>query len=54
LGVKIDFIINGGKCPGGKESTVVDATREPPMVLRQGIITSNEVNEAYKEYLEAK
>jgi L-threonylcarbamoyladenylate synthase len=54
LGGKIDFIINGGKCPGGKESTVVDATREPPMVLRQGIITSNEVNEAYKEYLEAK
>jgi L-threonylcarbamoyladenylate synthase len=52
LGGKIDFIINGGKCPGGKESTVVDATREPPIILRQGIIPSDEINKAHKEYLE--
>jgi L-threonylcarbamoyladenylate synthase len=49
---KIDFIINGGKCPGGKESTVVDATREPPIILRQGIIPSDEIDKAYKEYSE--
>jgi L-threonylcarbamoyladenylate synthase len=54
LGGKIDLIINGGKCPGGKESTIVDVTREAPVILRQGIIPSNEIHKAYKEYLEAK
>jgi L-threonylcarbamoyladenylate synthase len=53
LGAKIDYIINGGRCPGGKESTVVDVTRESPIVMRQGIIPSDEIDEAYKEYLEA-
>ena len=52
LGGKIDFIINGGKCPGGKESTVVDITRESPIVLRQGIIPSDDIDKAYKEYSE--
>jgi L-threonylcarbamoyladenylate synthase len=52
LGGKIDFIINGGRCPGGKESTVVDVTREPPIILRQGIIPSDEIDKAYKEYSE--
>jgi L-threonylcarbamoyladenylate synthase len=54
LGGKIDFIINGGKCPGGKESTVVDVTHEEPIILRQGIILSDEIDKAYKEYLEVK
>jgi len=52
LGGKIDFIINGGKCPGGKESTVVDVTHEAPIILRQGIIPSDEIDKAYKEYSE--
>jgi L-threonylcarbamoyladenylate synthase len=52
LGGKIDFIINGGKYPGGKESTVVDVTRESPRILRQGIIPSNEIAKAYEEYSE--
>ena len=52
LGEKIDFIINGGQCPGGKESTVVDVTHESPIILRQGIIPSYEIDKAYKEYLE--
>jgi L-threonylcarbamoyladenylate synthase len=51
---KIDLIINGGKCPGGKESTIVDITREPPTILRHGIIPSHEIDKAYKEYVEAK
>jgi L-threonylcarbamoyladenylate synthase len=54
LGGKIDLIINGGQCPGGKESTIVDTTHEPPVILRQGIIPSQEIDKAYKEYLEAK
>jgi len=52
LGGKIDFVINGGKCPGSKESTVVDVTRESPIILRQGIIPSDEIDKAYKEYSE--
>ena len=54
LGGKIDLIINGGQCPGGKESTILDITHEPPIILRQGIIPSHEIDKAYKEYLEAK
>ena len=52
LGGKIDFIINGGKCPGGRESTVVDVTCESPIILRQGIIPSDDIDKAYKEYLQ--
>jgi L-threonylcarbamoyladenylate synthase len=54
LGGKIDLVINGGKCPGGKESTVVDVTHEPPVILRQGIIPSHDIDKAYKEYLEVR
>jgi L-threonylcarbamoyladenylate synthase len=54
LGGRIDLVIDEGKCPGGKESTVLDITREPPVVLRQGIIPSDDIDRVYKEYLEAK
>jgi len=43
LGSKVDFIIDGGRCPGGKESTVVDVTGETPMVLREGAISREEL-----------
>ncbi|MFC1939495.1 L-threonylcarbamoyladenylate synthase [Chloroflexota bacterium] len=43
LGSKVDLIINGGRCPGGKESTVVDATGEIPVVLREGAISNEEL-----------
>jgi L-threonylcarbamoyladenylate synthase len=33
---EIDWLIDGGRTPGGKPSTVVDATAEPPAVLRPG------------------
>jgi L-threonylcarbamoyladenylate synthase len=52
LGEKIDFLINGGKCPGGKESTVVDVSSQEPVILRPGIIPEYEIDKAYKEYLE--
>ena len=39
FGVKIDLIIDGGRCPGGKESTIVDVTGETPVVLREGAIS---------------
>ena len=39
FGNKIDLIIDGGRCPGGKESTVIDVTGETPVVLREGAIS---------------
>ena len=33
---RVDLILDGGKTPGGVPSTVVDMTRETPVVLRQG------------------
>ena len=51
---RIDLIIDGGKCPGGKESTVLDVTCEPPSILRHGIVPSHEIDRVYGEYLEAK
>jgi L-threonylcarbamoyladenylate synthase len=36
LGSDIDLIVDGGPTPGGEPSTVIDATREPPVVLRPG------------------
>jgi L-threonylcarbamoyladenylate synthase len=39
LGDRIDMILDGGPCPGGLESTVVDLTTTPPRLLRPGLIT---------------
>lgn len=36
---KIEIILDGGKCSGGIESTVLDCTGEIPMVLRSGLVT---------------
>jgi len=52
LGEKIDLIINGGKCPGGNESTIVDANSQELVILRRGLIPAHEIDKAYKEYLE--
>lgn len=37
---KIPLILDGGKCSGGIESTVLDCTGKVPCVLRSGLITS--------------
>lgn len=39
FGDKIDMVIDGGRCPGGKESTIVDMTGEKPVILREGAIS---------------
>ena len=43
LGDEIDLIIDGGTCPGGQESTIVDVTSIVPRILRQGIIPRDEI-----------
>ena len=39
LGERIDFIVDGGPCPIGLKSTVLDVTCTPPRLLRPGGIT---------------
>jgi len=36
FGAELDLLIDGGQTPGGQPSTLVDATRDPPVVLRAG------------------
>jgi L-threonylcarbamoyladenylate synthase len=36
LGGDLDLLVDGGATPGGAPSTIVDATLEPPRVLRAG------------------
>jgi L-threonylcarbamoyladenylate synthase len=43
LGERIDIIIDGGRCPGGIESTVLDLTGESPRLLREGAISRAEL-----------
>ena len=42
---RIDMIIDGGKVGIGIESTIVDMTAEPPMILRPGYITKEMLEE---------
>ena len=45
LGTKIDLVIDGGPCSGGKESTIVDVTGETPVILREGAISAEAVRQ---------
>jgi L-threonylcarbamoyladenylate synthase len=38
IGDDLDLIIDGGATPGGKGSTILDITQDPPVVLRAGVI----------------
>jgi L-threonylcarbamoyladenylate synthase len=43
LGSKVDLIIDGGKCPGGVESTLIDMTGPEPVIVREGAISGQEI-----------
>jgi L-threonylcarbamoyladenylate synthase len=43
FGDNINLIIDAGKTPGGKPSTIVDITVVPPRILRQGKIILDEI-----------
>lgn len=46
---KIDMIIDGGSVDIGLESTILDVTVEPPMILRPGAITKEMLEEVIGE-----
>ncbi len=43
LGEKVDLILDGGKCPGGLESTVIDLSVPEARILRPGLVTADEI-----------
>ncbi|MCX6003408.1 MAG: Sua5/YciO/YrdC/YwlC family protein, partial [Chloroflexi bacterium] len=45
IGDKIDMLIDGGRCPGGIESTIIDLSGEKPIIRRQGAITLEKLRE---------
>ncbi len=45
FGDKVALVIDGGRCSGGRESTVVDVTGEVPVVLREGAISREELKQ---------
>jgi L-threonylcarbamoyladenylate synthase len=42
---RIDLVLDGGPCPGGIESTVLDLTVTPPRLLRPGLIEPGALKE---------
>ena len=46
---RIDMILDGGPVHIGVESTIVDMTVEPPMILRQGAVTKEMLEETVGE-----
>ncbi|MBQ7039655.1 MAG: threonylcarbamoyl-AMP synthase [Clostridia bacterium] len=46
---KIPWILDGGSCDIGVESTVVDVTGENPIILRPGKITFEQISELFPE-----
>jgi L-threonylcarbamoyladenylate synthase len=49
LNGKIEYILDGGKCSGGIESTVLDCTGEVPCVLRSGLVTRDMIAQVVGE-----
>jgi L-threonylcarbamoyladenylate synthase len=43
LGARIPQVLDGGRCPGGAASTVVDLTGPAPVVLRPGPLGVQEI-----------
>lgn len=43
LGGEVDLIIDGGECPGGIESTVIDVSSEVPTIIREGAVSREEI-----------
>jgi L-threonylcarbamoyladenylate synthase len=45
IGDRVDMIIDGGRCPGGIESTIIDLSGEMPLILRKGAIPLEEIEQ---------
>jgi len=43
VGLEVDYVLDGGPCDIGVESTIVDCTVDPPQVLRPGGISEAQI-----------
>jgi L-threonylcarbamoyladenylate synthase len=50
LGGRIELILDGGRCPGGIPSTVVDLTSRRPQILRVGAIEQETIEWALRSH----
>jgi L-threonylcarbamoyladenylate synthase len=39
----VDLVIDAGRCPGGKPSTVLDVSRVTPVLIREGMIAGEKI-----------
>lgn len=51
LGPSVEFYLDGGPAPGGLASTILDCTREEPVVLRAGAVGEDEIGAVLAESL---
>ena len=49
LGDAVDYVIDDGPAPGGTGSTVVDVSRNPPALVREGAVSRYEIEAALRE-----
>lgn len=40
---EVELVIDGGRCQGVKPSSVVDVSRTPPVLIREGMITKDKI-----------
>lgn len=52
LNGKVPLIINGGDCKIGIESTVINMTSKPYMIVREGYITKEQIEETIEKEIE--
>ncbi len=54
LGNKLDLILDGGTCPGGKPSTLVDSTKTPVRLIRAGAISFEKIQKTLNGTLQSQ
>ena len=50
LGEEVDLVIDGGRCPGGIESTVIDISGENPTIVREGIVSLEDITKVCGDF----
>ncbi len=43
LGEELDLLVDGGLTPGGQPSTILDATLDPPTLVREGAVSQKDL-----------
>jgi L-threonylcarbamoyladenylate synthase len=54
LGTDVDYILDGGTCGVGVESTIVDVTSDVPVILRPGGVPRERLEEVLRRKLEVR